>query len=609
MNSFKKASFITLMFIYAFISLYRISNVNGREITWDVLGYYLYLPAVFIYDDPMLDDPGWLEKLNEEKDLTGTLYMVSTNDEGEPMFFFLMGMSLFYLPFFLIANILATPLGFAADGFSLIYQYALVIGCIIYTLIGLFYFRKNLRHFFSEWITSLVLLIVVFGTNYIVHLTIKNLEPVTVLFMLVNIILWNTIKWHQSYQFKNLLSIGVGITLMGMTKPSEVMIVFLPLLWNVITWDDFKQKLALIWQKRLSFLMVIGLCVVVASPQILYWWFKTGHLIYDSYKNPGVGLDIFTPHIFDVLFSYRKGWLLYTPVMIFSIVGFVFMYRKNRPVFLAILVYSVISFWIIASWTEWWYGAGFSNRPMITLYPLLGITLGYFLQFLQRVKKRWSIPISLSIVFFIFLNQFQWWQARNYIIDLYRTNKAYYWATFLKTKVTAEDKELLMIYRDFSGVQVLTHPEKYKSTSLLDLSFDESEEILSKKYESTDGYYSMTSDQNYFPVIDEPYKQLSDQYYIWVKASIDIRFPDNFSGTLPCMVMHMARREGFYGYNATDIVPGKPGEWQHYEFEFLTPELRARSDRFKCYVWKRGEIGFDIDNFKVSKLELKSDME
>jgi hypothetical protein len=65
-----------------------------------VLGYYLYLPASFIYDDPFPDDITWLEKLNDENHLAGTLYMVSTDDKGNKIYFFLMGTALFYLPFF-----------------------------------------------------------------------------------------------------------------------------------------------------------------------------------------------------------------------------------------------------------------------------------------------------------------------------------------------------------------------------------------------------------------------------------------------------------------------------------------------------------------------------
>ena len=83
---------------------------------------------------------------------------------------------------------------------------------------------------------------------------------------------------------------------------------------------------------------------------------------------------------------------------------------------------------------------------MITLYPILAISLGYLLVFLKDRKLIIRALFTAIVIFFIFLNQFQWWQLKHYILDPYRTTKEYYWATFLKTKVTeelTERKELL----------------------------------------------------------------------------------------------------------------------------------------------------------------------
>ena len=92
-------SFVVLIVIASHISIYRINVVQKHEIAWDVLEYYLYFPATFVHHDPMLKDISWLKKENEGNKLAGTLYMVSQNKAGEPMFFSLMGMALFYLPF------------------------------------------------------------------------------------------------------------------------------------------------------------------------------------------------------------------------------------------------------------------------------------------------------------------------------------------------------------------------------------------------------------------------------------------------------------------------------------------------------------------------------
>ncbi len=488
--------------------------------------------------------------------------MVSTNDEGEPMYFFLMGMSLFYLPFFLIGHALAGLLGFPMDGFSTPYQYALVVGGIFYTIIGLIFLRKNLMRFFPERITAIIMIIIVFGTNYIHHLTDKNLETVNILFMLVNLILWNTIKWHENQNFKHLLAIGISIALMVLVKPSEVFVVLLPLLWNVTSFKTFRQKISLFWAKRKSVYAVMGICFLIVMPQLAYWFMKTGHILYDSYKNPGVGLDIFSPHIINVLFSYRKGWLLYTPVMVFSLIGWFFLFKQNRKIFFATAAYFFISFYVISSWSEWWYGAAFSARPLITLYPMLSICLGYFLLYLKNRKLIIKIAFSAIVIFFIFLNQFQWWQLKHYILDPYRTTKEYYWATFLKTSVTDSDKKLLMIYRDFTGKMELTNPEDYQKSVLIDDKFDETGK-KGIQTENNNSFYQLSENQEYYLIFESPYQELTQKDHVWIKASMDIRFPENFEGSLPCLVMTMERKEGSYGYFAPEIkIDTSNNQWE-----------------------------------------------
>ncbi len=599
MRIFKKLSLVTLIVTCIIISIYRINIVNEKEISWDVLGYYLYLPATFIHHDAMLNDIGWLKKINSEKNLTGTLYMVSQNKEGKPMYFFLMGMALFYLPFFFAGHVFASISGYAADGFSLPYQYFLVIGGIIYTITGLIYLRKILMRFFSENLSSLIMIIIVFGTNYINHLTIKNLETVNVLFMLTSIIVWNTIKWHENYKNKYLIALGICIALATMIKPSEVFVLLIPLLWNVTSIEMLKQKFIILISNKKGVLITIGICLVLVLPQMLYWYLRTGNIIYDSYKNPGVGLDYLSPHIIDVLFSYRKGWFLYTPIMIFSIIGFYFLYKKNKQIFYASILYFLVSFYIIASWTEWWYGAAFSTRPLITTYPILSICLGYFLLYIKEKSLFIKIAFSGIAVFFIFLNQFQWWQYKNYILDPYRTTKEYYWATFLKTKATDSNRELLMVDRDFTGKMEFKDEYKYQKTILLTDNFEEKNE---KEIQSEDNnkFFRFREDQEYFPILETSYNELTQKDHIWIKASMDIRFPNDYKGQMPCIVMSMERKTWSYGYYLSEIKQDSASNhWKKVEMMYISPEIRSGKDRVKCYIWKRGKEAFDIDNVKL----------
>ena len=590
------SSFTILLICIGFISIFRLNNVSERETSWDVLGYYIHLPATFIYEDALMENREWIEKINEEKQLTGTLYQISTNDKGDPIYFFLMGMAIFLLPFFLLGHFSAWVFDYPMDGFSLPYQYSLVLGGIIYTIVGLIFLRKILRHYFPDKLVGLLLFLIVFGTNYIHHLTLKNLETVNILFLLMTVIIWNTIKWHQNFKTKNLVIIGASITLMALVKPSEIMVVFIPLLWGIYSKETLFQKWRMIVIHKKSFFIAILVCILIGLPQMLYWIVRTGHLFYDSYKNPGVGLDIFSPHLFNSMFSFQKGWFIYTPIMIFGILGFYQLFKKNREISVGLIVYFLIAFYIIISWSEWWYGAGFSNRPLIMTYPILAITMGYFFVYLKQKSKIFKIGITGLILFFVFLNQFQWWQLRNGILEPYRTTKEYYLATFLKTKATPEDKNKLLVYRDFSEEYEFKDQENYNRKGLYEINNDS----------LGDSFFSFSPSVLYSSTFEFPYIELTNSDHLWVKASLRIKFPGNRKGELPSLVFSMERKEGAYGYYALPILDSIKGEWIDYELEYMTPNIRDRNDRLKCYVWNQGKISFEIKDFEVEIFERKN---
>jgi hypothetical protein len=605
MEKLKRISFITFIVLSCFLFVFRISRVEKNEIAWDVLGYYLYLPATFVHHDPMLKDITWLKQVNAERNLTGTLYQLTWNKKGEPMYFFLMGMAILYLPFFLLGHFYALIFGFSPDGFSIPYQYSMVLGGIIYTLIGLFYLRKILRCFFNEWISSIVMIIIVFGTNYIHHLTTKDLETVNVLFMFTTLIVWNTIQWHDNFKPKHIIAIGIFFTLMGLVKPSEVFILAIPVFWNVTSFQGLIDKIILLFSHRKPIFIAMGLGLLIALPQMVYWYLKTGKPLFDSYNNPGVGLDFTSPHTFDVLFSYRKGWFIYTPIMIFSLIGFYFTFKQNRKIFYALLIYFLVSFYILSSWSEWWYGAAFSCRPVITAYPILAVTLGYFIAFISQQKRILQALVATSMLFFIFLNQFQWWQLRSYILDPIRTTKEYYWATFLKTHVSEEQRDLLMVYRDFSGKMEFNDQDKYQIISSKIINYQDANNDMILQ-EDTNKFVRLPKTQEFLLFMEKPYQKITGKDHVWIKVSLDVRFPDVNHGETPLLIRSMYYHNWAYGYNSFEIPADSViNKWTHYEAFYLTPEIRTKKDMLKTYIWNRGKFTMDIDNIKIDVFERK----
>lgn len=593
-----------ILLVFALVVLYRATHMGSNELAWDVFGYYIHLPATFVHGDPMLRDISWIKDLlTDRPEITGTLYQITQAPDGSPMYFFLMGMAILYAPFFLLAHLLAWITGQPMDGFGPTYQVTMVLGCLLYTWLGLVHLRRILLSFFSDGVSAWVIIVVAMGTNWFHFMTVKNLETANFLFMLMAVLVWNTIEWHRTERMKHMTWIAVSLALLTLVKPSEVLAISIPMLWGVYDSSSWKHKWALVVRQRNQVFMAIGIGLLVMLPQLTYWYLATGSPIFDSYKNPGVGLDLWSPHVASILFSFKKGWLLYTPVMAFALAGYFFL-RKRRPEVFPVLVISVLlSFWIISSWSEWWYGASFSVRPMITLYPLLAIPLGYCIEALVRGKK--GIAVGLFGLQFacIGLNLFQTWQHHHGILDPYRTTKAYYMAIFGRTSVPEGAAWLKSVDRPFDEHYSFPDPERYTRLNIGMYDFEEVD------LDHPDHYvmdtirhgqvYRLDGDVQFSPSIRNSYAALTDKDHLRVKASVDILLPPGYEGELPCLVFTMEREEGSYGYTTRSPDPVVNGTWTKVELECIPPPARDVHDRLICYVWHRTATPVLIDDLKL----------
>jgi hypothetical protein len=590
-SSFKRnlLSKLVLLLCLWFIIIYRIDSVNKTETSWDVFGYYLYLPATFIYDDPMLNDRTWVENVNEKHHLTATIYQITETPDHQPMYFFLMGMSFLYLPFFLLGHGIAGIFGYPMDGFSEPYQYSLVFGGIVYTFIGLVFLRKLLLRLFSDKMVSLLILILLFTTNATHHLTTKNLETVNFLFFLMCWLIYATMRWHESFKRKHLVQIGIAISLMALIKPTEVIVVLVPLLWGVNSKQTLKNKWQIIKQYKIHFFQVLLICLLIGSPQIAYWYSKTGSFIFDSYQNPGIGLDLLSPHILPVLFSGLKGWFVYTPIMIFGVVGLFFLVPKSAPFRWAFLIYFILCFYIISSWTEWWYGAAFSLRPIIICYPILLIGLGYLLLRIQSSILKWSMAVG--VLFFTFLNQFQLWQMNNYIYDPYRTTWAYYKAIFLKTEAPANSEELKLINRSFDGSINWSDPEKYH-------------QVL-----ATNGpLVKDTSSLEFLSTFEKPYGSVTQKDHVYLTVDLAYSSPDSLNSYGPFLTFCVKYKGETYGYQSVDMSNNKDVKngVYHLKATFLSPIIRTDNDKLNFYIWNPSKQPLKIKKFTIKAFEKQS---
>jgi hypothetical protein len=208
----------------------------------------------------------------------------------------------------------------------------------------------------------------------------------------------------------------------------------------------------------------------------------------------------------------------------------------------------LVSIYILASWTYWHYGAAFSCRPLITSYPLLAICFGYFLLFVWKQKKILRVLAGSFILVCIFLNQFQWWQLKHGVLDPYRTTKEYYWAVFLKTRVSPEADKLLLVNRDFKGENHFDDPDRYEPHELPQLL---SQWSSNEQKDSTgNSFYHVNEGQEYGLTNKYIYGSITLKDHAWIKLSMDLRYPEGYKCEQAMFAFSAENALGSYAYYA-----------------------------------------------------------
>jgi len=374
----------------------------------DVTHYYAYLPATFIYNDWKFD---FVKNLPH--DFEGRIWLLQTPD-GKPVLKMTMGLSILWLPFEGTAHMYAKLSSYKADGYSKPYSVAIFAAALFYLFLGLFYLRKLLLRFFDEISTAITLLLLVFGTNLMHYVIVEPGMSHVYNFFLITVFVYFSTKWIDNPGWALSLLVGAVAGLIILIRPINIVVGIVPLLWNVLSWHDFTNRLKLFlteWEKLAVAIVVVFLFLF---PQLLYWKIATGEWVYYSYQEERFFFG--HPHIIDGLFSFRKGWFVYTPIMAIAFFGFISLYKKQRGTVMALAFTMVLSVYAVFSWWCWWYGGSYGSRPMIDFYGVMAIPLAA-LVFHVRQSKLWAkLALAGVLGFLVYFNQIQMTQYRTSLL-------------------------------------------------------------------------------------------------------------------------------------------------------------------------------------------------
>ncbi|MEZ4985267.1 MAG: hypothetical protein R2795_09560 [Saprospiraceae bacterium] len=394
--------------------------------------YYLHLVSFFINQD-VGDYDKTITTLIEtnpgSQDPREDIYGVRLTEKGRRYIKYTVGVPVMETPFFLLGHAyasLVTTDRFQPNGWTRPYKLMISLSTIVYLMLGIYLLIGVLERYFTRKTVTIVILALALATNLFYHATYVTMSH-GFLFFDYCLLIWLSVKYYESPNVRKALGLGLVVGLITITRVPEIIAACIPVLWGIASWQDAQDRLRHFWQHRSHLLWAFVGFMVFMSLQIAYWYYVSGKFYFNPYQ--GEGFDFLHPKIHKGWFHFSNGWLIYTPIMVFGLLGIGWLKRYTTAPFWPLVVFVGLQSYIHYSYYAWTFFPGLGQRPMVETYPLLAFSMAaIFSVFHEKRMVSW-LPTVLLLVFGA-LNLFQTWQMRQGIIWSERHNYGFYVESF-----------------------------------------------------------------------------------------------------------------------------------------------------------------------------------
>jgi hypothetical protein len=355
----------------------------SSQIMSDKAGYYVYLPALFLYEFNSSKFPSKVDSL------TGNgFYLDPNNNKIQSKY--PVGVAVLLSPFFMVAHSYAIVSNNKTDGFSMPYQNAIDFASVFYVLLGLYFLNQFLLNFSNQRLVTFSLISLFLGSNLYYYTIFEGGYSHVYTFFLFSCWLFLLKKFEKSKDLKYWFLIIAFASLIILVRQINVIFILLSIGLFSSTKDLFTHKRVKDW------LIGIGVFLCILSPQIIYNLYLTQTPFTYSYQNEGF-IYWLNPKWIEVMFGFENGWITTNPIIILSIVGLYFLYKNDKKLGILTLLILVSCIYIYASWWAYKLGCSFGHRGFVDIYPFLSIPFTIAISTFLANKKQ--LIRSATIIF------------------------------------------------------------------------------------------------------------------------------------------------------------------------------------------------------------------
>ena len=382
------------------VAFAQISGHNTRPIGSDGWGYYLPLPALFIYGDPslsFLNSPDLPHDVSQYRAADGIWQGLSPWGSGYRDKY-AVGTAVMEFPFFLAALVYQTQISKSANGFEMPFQLAIAISGAFYLALGCYLTYRAACLRYSSLASALAVAFALLATNLLYYGSFEGSFSHVYGFCLISGLLYLTIRRVDIGGNPHLWEFVLFGLLAGaavMVRPTNVVVALL--------FIPFARQADL---RRLAAGTALGFAASVFAvlPQMLHWHYTTGDWIYYSYV--GEGFNFLKPQLANYLISVKKGVFFWHPAYFLMVVALLCQLAV-RPLETAIMITIVaLNLYLGASWGDPTFGDSFGCRQIVEMVPLLVLPTAAAISWLLAGHCRWAATGIAAVLIAVNLIQF-----------------------------------------------------------------------------------------------------------------------------------------------------------------------------------------------------------
>jgi len=436
---FFKSIGVELLILFAV--LFTINNYIGnvdRRISADGIGYYEYLPSLFIHHD--LNRKDIPVDVNHSKYTRVSELDMYVDFKDRWVNKYPSGTALLQSPFFLATMAVTERTNTTDDGYQQAFQKSVFYAALFYLFSSLVFLKRLLLSYsISTPIIILSQVLLVFATSVLNYVNFEAAFSHIYSLFAISAFLYVARIYFTQKKLSYFLWACLLLGLIFILRQVNILIFFfLPFVAG--SWSTFREGVVLLFKEKKHLIIGIVLFFSVALIQFYLWYLQTGHFWVYSYQ--GESFDFSNPELFNILFSYKKGLFVYTPILLFSILGvFYFVFKKEYFLFGSWIIFFGLLTYILSSWWSWYYGCSYGLRAYIDYYPIFFIP---FALFLNQINRKSAIVLGLMSFLTIPISVIQTYQYKEYILHWIDMDKEKFWKVFLET----EDQFKGLVWKD-----------------------------------------------------------------------------------------------------------------------------------------------------------------